>query len=175
MPGAFVVWLDGDDVGAPVPFQGGCCDGCPAVLPGADEVLKFGHRPGLLQVLDGGVGPAEEPGPVGDQQVGGWEHAAVRVVHQLLCVVDLPFDVAAVCFDQVDELALGDRGRGPARQEGGQAGGQGGTQWTAEASSHGGLFRWCRVCVACAGAAPGLRRVSMSGPGCRPGFWSRCR
>jgi len=135
------VWLDGDDVGAPVPFQGGCCDVCPAVLPGADEVLKFGHGPGLFEVLDSGVGPAEEPGPVGDQQVGGCKHPAMRVVHQLFCVVDLPFDVAAVCFHQVDELPLGDKGRRPARQEGGQAGCQGGAQCTAGTSSHRGLFR----------------------------------
>ena len=79
MPG-FAVWLDGDDVGAPVPFQGRRCDVFPAVLPGADEVLEFGHGPGLLEVLDGGVGPAEEPGPVGDQRVGGCGHPAVRVV-----------------------------------------------------------------------------------------------
>ena len=168
MPG-FAVWLDGDDVGPAVPFQGRGGDVCPVVLPGADEVVKFGHGPGLLHVAEGGVGPAEESGPVGDQQVGRGGHAAVRVVHQLPGVVELPGDVATVCGHQVDELALGDKGRGPAGQEGGQAGGQG----TAGSFSHGRFRGWCSA--GCAGAAPGRGRASISGPGRRLGLWSRCR
>ena len=141
MPGAFAVWLDGDDVGAPVPCHGRCCEVCPAVLPGADEVLKFGRGPGLFEVLNGAAGSAEEPVPAGHRQAEGYGHPAVRVVHHLFCVAGLLFDVAAVCFHQVHELALGVEWGRPARQEGGQAGGQGGARRTAGTSSHGGLFR----------------------------------
>jgi len=65
----------------------------------------------------------------------------VRVVHQLFCMADLLFDIAAACFHQVHELALGDERGRPARQEGGKAGGQGAARRTAGTFSRGGFFR----------------------------------
>ena len=135
-----VVGLDGDDVGAAAPAQGRRDDGAPAVLPGADEVLKVGGGPGLLQVLEGGVEPAQESAPVGGQQVGGGGRAAVRVAHHLFGVVEVPLNVGAVGLDQVDELGLGDKRRRRAGPQGGPPGREDAAHGVAE-SSHGACLR----------------------------------
>src|SRR5215472_15528391 len=41
-----------------------------SVLRCADEVLTFGRGAGLLQVMNGGAGPAADPVPVGCRQAG---------------------------------------------------------------------------------------------------------
>jgi hypothetical protein len=88
----------------------------PAVLPGADELLKLGNGPGLFQVLNGGIKPAQEPPPVSYQQVRGCGHSAMRAMHHRLGLVNLPFDVGAVRLHQAKELRLGDKRGGSARQ-----------------------------------------------------------
>ena len=55
---ASAVSLDRDDVGAPVPPQVRCDDISPAVLPGADEVLKLGNGAWLFQLLNCAIDPA---------------------------------------------------------------------------------------------------------------------
>jgi len=61
----------------------------------------------------------------------------VRVVHQLLCLVDVPSDVAAVCGHQVEELGLVTKGVGlPGRRVARRA-----ARALPGAFSHGGLFR----------------------------------
>jgi hypothetical protein len=65
----------------------------------------------------------------------------VRVMHHLLGLADVPFDVGAICPHQVHELGLGDKRRPPARRRGGTAGGQDAAQGGAEMASHGAFLR----------------------------------
>jgi hypothetical protein len=89
----FAVSLDGNDVGTPVPSQIRRCDLSPAMLPGADEMLKIGNGPWLFQVLNCAIDPAQEPLPVIDQQVRCRGRPPVRMTHHPFCLANLPFDV----------------------------------------------------------------------------------
>ena len=92
----FAVSLDCNDVGAPVPSQIRRHDIFPAVLPGADEMLKLRNGPWLFQVLNCAIDPAQEPLPVIHQRVRCRGHPPVRMTHHPFCLANLPFDVRAV-------------------------------------------------------------------------------
>jgi len=79
-------------------------------------MFKLGNRPGLFQVLNGGIKPAQKSRPVIYQQVRGCGHPAVRVMHHRLCLVNLPFNVGAIRLHQAKELRLGGERGEPARQ-----------------------------------------------------------
>jgi|SRR5215469_6907440 len=112
----FAISLDCDDVGAPTPPQIRCCDVSPAVLPGADEMLKLGSNPWPFQVLNCGIEPAQEPPPVSYQQVWRCGHPSLRMMHHPFCLANLPFDFGAICLHQVHELILSYKWRRWARQ-----------------------------------------------------------
>jgi hypothetical protein len=65
----FAVSSDCNDVGTPVPSQIRRHDVSPAVLPGADEMLKLRSRPWLFQVLNCAIDPS---GALSGELRGGW-------------------------------------------------------------------------------------------------------
>lgn len=89
----FAVSSECDDVGTPVPSQVRRHDVSPAILPGADEMLKLRNGPWLFQLPECAIGPAQEPLPVTHQRVGRRGHAPVRMTHHPFCLADLPVDV----------------------------------------------------------------------------------
>ena len=92
-PALSAVSSDGDDVGTPVPSQIRRHDVSPAVLPGADEMLKLRNGPWLFQLPECAIGPAQEPVPVTHQRVRCRGHPPVRMTHHPFRLADLPFDV----------------------------------------------------------------------------------
>jgi hypothetical protein len=89
----FAVSLDCNDVGTPAPSQIRRHDISPAILPGADEMLKVRNGPWLFQVLNCAIDPAQEPLPVTYQRARCRGHPPARVTHHPFCLANLPFDV----------------------------------------------------------------------------------